>query len=150
MMDKLNFPDYIFRFQKKEDKLFVFDIIRKKFVKLSPEEWVRQHIVHYLSNDLKYPLSLISVEQSLKIQDKLYRYDLVVFNRNHFPAIIIECKAPNVKLNESTLQQVSKYNINQKAGYVFISNGLTHLLYFIDFEKNEVKICSEFPDFSSL
>jgi len=132
LLPKLNFPDYEFRF-KKNDKggLMIFDCIRKKFVDLSPEEWVRQNFVSYLIHQKHYPKSLFSVETSLSLNKTQKRTDVVIYNTDKKITILAECKAPNIKITKSVAEQALRYNLVHNAEYVILTNGLVHVYYQI-------------------
>ncbi len=114
-MQKLNLPQYKFNIKSKENKTLIFDEIRKKYIVLTPEEWVRQHFVCYLQHEKNYPISLISVEKQLIINNLKKRFDILVFNRNGQPKIIVECKAPSVKITQDTFDQIARYNLKLNA-----------------------------------
>ena len=111
-MRPLNFPAYDFRFKSNENNVHIFDVIRKKFVVLQPEEWVRQHTVHYLMEGKHYPKSLINIEKQLKINSLKKRYDIVVFNSKGEIEILVECKAPEVKITQEVFDQIARYNLS--------------------------------------
>jgi type I site-specific restriction endonuclease len=145
----LNFPTVDFRFQKNEKgNLQVFDIIRKKFVEATPEEWVRQHIIHYLIHHKEVPASMISVEKQLLLNNTKRRTDLVVFNTNLKPILIIECKAPEVEINQLTVNQALRYNLELNVASVFLSNGLNHV--FLKIDQNTPEILKEIPNYKNL
>ncbi len=145
----LNFPAVDFRFQKNEKgNLQVFDIIRKKFVEATPEEWVRQHIIHYLINHKEVPASMISVEKQLLLNKTKRRTDLVVFNSNLKPILLIECKAPEIEINQFTVNQALRYNLELNVASVFLSNGLNHV--FIKIDQNTPEILKEIPNYQNL
>ena len=145
----LNFPAVDFRFQKNEKgNLQVFDIIRKKFVEATPEEWVRQHIIHYLINHKEVPASMISVEKQLLLNNTKRRTDLVVFNSTLKPILIIECKAPEVEINQLTVNQALGYNLELNVASVFLSNGLNHV--FLKLGQNTSEILKEIPKYKNL
>lgn len=145
----LNFPKFEFRFQKNEKgNLQIFDIIRKKFIEATPEEWVRQNIVHYLINHKQVPASMISIEKQLLLNSTKRRTDLVIFNSNLKPLLIIECKAPQIEINQLTINQALRYNIELNVPAIFLSNGLQHI--FLKLENNEPKVLKEIPDYQSL
>jgi len=145
----LNFPAVDFRFQKNEKgNLQVFDIIRKKFVEATPEEWVRQHIIHYLINHKEVPASMISVEKQLLLNKTKRRTDLVVFNSNLKPILLIECKAPEIEINQLTVNQALRYNLELNVASVFLSNGLNHV--FIKIDQNTPEILKEIPNYQNL
>ncbi len=145
----LNFPAVDFRFQKNEKgNLQVFDIIRKKFLEATPEEWVRQHIIHYLINHKEVPASMISVEKQLLLNKTKRRTDLVVFNSNLKPILLIECKAPEIEINQFTVNQALRYNLELNVASVFLSNGLNHV--FIKIDQNTPEILKEIPNYQNL
>ena len=125
-MQNLNFPTYSFRLKNSENNTHIFDVIRKKFVVLQPEEWVRQHCVQYLIQEKNYPISLINVEKVILINGLEKRYDIVVFNPDGSLALVVECKAPKVKISQSVFDQIARYNLTLKATYLMVTNGLNH------------------------
>lgn len=147
-MQKLNFPTYSFRFKNSENKVSIFDAIRKKFVILQPEEWVRQHCVNYLIKEKGYPKSLINVEKELKINDLKKRYDIVVFNPDGSIHLIVECKAPKIKINQDTFDQIARYNITLNASYLMVTNGLNHYYCVMDFETEQYHFMQDIPNYS--
>lgn len=122
-------------------------MIRKKFVVLLPEEWVRQHCVHYLINEKKYPLSLINVEKELKINQLSKRYDIVVFNTDGSILIIIECKSPNIVITQVTFDQIAKYNMTLNAEYLMVTNGINHYYCQMDFENERYNFLKDIPNY---
>ncbi|MCF6214352.1 MAG: type I restriction enzyme HsdR N-terminal domain-containing protein [Flavobacteriaceae bacterium] len=135
-MITLNLPPYKYKLKSSENKTFIFDVIRKKYVVLTPEEWVRQHILHFLINQKGYPKSLISVEKQVVVNNLKKRTDIVVYNTSGLPHIIVECKAPSVKVSQKAFDQIARYNLNLKATFLIVSNGLEH--YFVKLNpKNE-------------
>lgn len=148
-MQKLNFPTFTFRFKNSENKVAIFDEIRKKFVILTPEEWVRQHVVHYLILEKKYPKSLINVEKVLKINGLSKRYDGVVFNPDGSIFLLVECKAPEVKISQNTFDQIARYNLTLKADYLMVTNGQNHYFCQMDFEKQHYVFLNELPNLNS-
>ncbi|MEW4924684.1 type I restriction enzyme HsdR N-terminal domain-containing protein [Algibacter sp. 2305UL17-15] len=146
-MQKLNFPTYAFRFKNSENKVSIFDIIRKKFMVLQPEEWVRQHCVHYLIEHKKYPKSLINVEKELKVNDLKKRYDIVVFKPNGDIQLIVECKAPKIDIKQGTFDQIARYNLALKADYLMVTNGLNHYYCRMDFEREQYVFLEDIPDY---
>ncbi len=146
-MQKLNFPTYSFRFKNNENKISIFDCIRKKFVVLQPEEWVRQHCVHYLINQKKYPLSHINVEKELKINGLKKRYDIVIYNSDGSIHLIVECKAPKIKINQNTFDQVARYNLALKASFLMVTNGLNHYYCKMDFIAEKYNFLQDIPNY---
>ena len=123
----LNLPVYEYVLKKESGKIFILDILRKKYLVLTPEEWVRQHFIHYLVNALEYPKALIKVEAGLKFNRLQKRSDIVVFNRDGNPWMLVECKAPEYRLRQLTIEQAAVYNHTLKAQYIVITNGMTHI-----------------------
>lgn len=146
-MKKLNFPVYSFRFKNSENKVAIFDEIRKKFMLLTPEEWVRQHTVQFLLQDKKFPKSYINVEKLIKINDLSKRYDVVVFQPNGEIFILIECKAPEVPISQNTFDQIARYNLVLKAKYLMVTNGLNHYFCQMDFENEKYIFLKELPEY---
>lgn len=146
---QLNFPAYDFKITDIDGKNYIFDIIRKKNLVLTPEEWVRQHIVRFLIEN-NYPPSLISIERQITFNQLKKRFDILVYNNQAAPIMLIECKAPEVKLSQETLNQIALYNTQFKVDYLFISNGLKHLICRYDKGLNKYIALEKFPDWNSL
>ena len=146
-MKKLNFPVYSFRFKNSENKVAIFDEIRKKFMLLTPEEWVRQHTVQFLLQDKKFPKSYINVEKLIKFNDLSKRYDVVVFRPNGEIFLLIECKAPEVPISQNTFDQIARYNLVLKAKYLMVTNGLNHYFCQMDFENEKYIFLKELPEY---
>ena len=149
-MEKLNLPQYDFRIRKKEHKLEIFDTFRKKFVALTPEEWVRQNFLMYLVKEKDYPVSLISVEAGLKLYNRIKRTDIVVYNNNAKPVLIVECKASDVPISQKTFDQIARYNMVLKVNYLIVTNGLNHYCCHLDYENNTIKYLKDIPDYKNL
>jgi hypothetical protein len=147
-MLSLNFPGYNFRFKSSENKQQIFDIIRKKFVSLQPEEWVRQHVIHFLSVDKKYPKSLINVEKTLSLNGLRKRYDIVVFNKDGSIHILVECKSPSIIISQDVFDQIARYNLKLKAEYLMVTNGLEHFYCNMNYEEEKYSFLRQIPDFS--
>jgi hypothetical protein len=141
-MHKLNFPEYKFKITKDGSTYFILDEIRKKRLVLTPEEWVRQHLIQYLINEKDFPKGLISLEAGLKINSLQKRYDILIYNKTRMPQVLVECKAPTIKINENVFQQILIYNAKIKAPFLLISNGINH--YFL--KKNKEGKYSFLPD----
>jgi hypothetical protein len=146
-MQKLNFQQYDFRFKNSENKVSIFDEIRKKFIILTPEEWVRQHVVQFLLEEKKYPKSLINVEKVLKVNGLRKRYDAVVFNPDGSIQVLVECKAPEVKISQATFDQIARYNMTMKAKFLMVTNGLNHYFCQMDFKNEKYLFLSQLPDY---
>jgi len=146
-VQKLNFLRYTFRFKSNENKRLIFDEIRKKFVILQPEEWVRQHCLQFLIQEKKYPKSLINVEKELTVNSLKKRYDIVVYNSDGSICVIVECKAPNIVIKQDTFDQIARYNLALKANYLMITNGLNHYYCTMDYEKERYQFLKELPEY---
>lgn len=146
-MKQLNFPIYSFRFKNSENKTYIFDEIRKKFIILTPEEWVRQNTLHYLIYEKKYSKSYINVEKLVKVNGINKRYDIVVFNSNGSIFLLIECKAPEVTISQQTFDQIAQYNLILKAEHLMVTNGLNHYFCQMDFENEKYLFLKELPDY---
>jgi hypothetical protein len=149
VLQKLNFPEFSFRFKNNENKVSIFDCIRKKFVILQPEEWVRQHCVLYLMEVKKYPISLINVEKELTINDLKKRYDIVIFNPDGSILLIVECKAPKININQTTFDQIARYNTALNSTYLMVTNGINHYYCQMDFENERYQFLKDIPEYSS-
>ena len=146
-MQQLNFPIYNFRFKNSENKVSIFDEIRKKFIILTPEEWVRQHVVRFLLEEKKYPKSLINVEKVLSVNGLRKRYDVVVFNPDGSIFVLVECKAPEIKTAQATFDQIARYNLALKAQFLMVTNGHNHYFCQMDFENEKYAFLKELPDY---
>ena len=146
-MQQLNFSSYSFRFKNSENKVSIFDPIRKKFIILTPEEWVRQHVVQFLMAEKNYPKSLINVEKVLKVNGLRKRYDVVVYNSDGSIFVLIECKAPEVTISQSTFDQIAQYNMILKSNYLMVTNGLNHYFCQMDFENKKYQFLTELPHY---
>lgn len=146
-MDKLIFPPFNYRIKQQDDKTYVFDIIRRKHIVLTPEEWVRQHLVHFMIDQLHYPKALISVEDGLKVNKMQKRSDIVVYNRQGKVFMIVECKSYKIKLTQNAMDQLSAYNQNYRADHLAITNGKDLFLCKMDYEQQASQFITEFPEF---
>lgn len=146
-MQRLNLPEYNFRTKTENDKTLIFDGIRKKFVVLTPEEWVRQHFIEYLKKEKNYPETLMAVEKQIAVNGMQRRFDLLVYTRNGQPLLIAEFKAPEVKITQETFDQVVRYNMALKVEKIIVSNGLQHFACEIDYSKNSYAYLPEIPVF---
>ena len=146
-MQILNFPLYEFRFKNSENKLYIFDIVRKKFVSLTPEEWVRQHTIQFLLKEKKYPQSLMNVEKQIQVNQLTKRYDIVVYRSDGSIFLAVECKSPQVKITQQIFDQIARYNMTLKAENLMITNGLHHIFYQIDYVNQKYVFLEELPDF---
>lgn len=149
-MVNLNLPSYDYKVQKVQGKAVIYDIIRRKYVALTPEEWVRQHLIHFLINHLSFPKSLIKVEGGLRYNKLAKRTDVVVFNRQGQPLLILECKSFKVPIDQKVFEQSSIYNGTLKASYLLVSNGLEHYCCQIDHTKKSFTFLDTLPDFEEI
>jgi len=143
----LIWPKYAYKTKDQQGKPFIFDPLRKKFVTLSPEEWVRQHVLHYLVEIKNYPKGLIRVESGLDFNSMKKRSDILVSDSEGKPFILVECKAPSVPLNQSTLNQASRYNFKYKAPILMVTNGLAEFTFQIFWEEEKTERISEIPKY---
>ena len=148
MLQKLNFPKFSFRFKNSENKISIFDVIRKRFVILQPEEWVRQHCIHYLIENKGYPKSLINVEKELKVNKLRKRYDIVIFKPDGTIYLIVECKSPTNEINQNTFDQIAQYNLSLNANYLMVTNGLNHYYCQMDFKEEKYQFLKDIPDYN--
>lgn len=147
LLQELNFPKFSFRFKNSENKISIFDVIRKKFVTLQPEEWVRQHCIQYLIEVKKYPKSLINVEKEMIINDLKKRYDIVVFNPDGSIHVIVECKSHSVSIDQATFDQIARYNLVLNATYLMITNGLNHYYCQMNHRNQTYQFLKDIPDY---
>ena len=145
-MFKLNLPDFKLTIRKEDGKVWIFDIIRKKYIVLTPEEWVRQHFIHYLINHLQYPKALFRIEGSLTYNKLQKRSDIVIHDRNGNPWMLVECKAPNIKLTQKAFNQVAVYNMTIGAQFVAVTNGMVQYC-FEPSAKGEANHLNSFPEY---
>lgn len=149
MLQELNFPKFEYRFKSTENKVSIFDVIRKKFVVLQPEEWVRQHCLHYLINTKQYPVSLINVEKELTINGLKKRYDIVIFNPDGSIHLIVECKSHSITIDQTTFDQIARYNLVLNATYLMVTNGLNHYYCEMDMLNERYAFLRTIPDYKT-
>ena len=149
-MRKLNLPAYEFKYRTEGEDLKVLDVYRKRFVKLTPEEEVRQRFARYLVEEKGYPASLILTEYALKLNKLSRRCDILVHKPAGHPALLVECKAPEVSISQATFDQVARYNLAFRVSYLIVTNGLKHYCCLIDFETEEIRFLSEIPAYEAL
>jgi len=148
-MQKLNFPDYTFRFKNSENKVAIFDEIRKKFIVLTPEEWVRQHVVKYILEQKGYPKSHVNVEKIIKINGLTKRYDIVIFQPDGSIFLLVECKAPGITISQNTFDQIARYNMFLNAVHLMVTNGLNHYFCQMDYEQERYFFLQDLPEYKS-
>jgi len=150
MMQKLNLPEYSFKIRTVGGKTSIFDSLRKKYVRLTPEEWVRQNFVQFLIAEKKYSPSLIAVEAGVKVNNNPQRADLVIFDRSGNPLLVAEFKAPEVKISQQTFDQIVRYNMQLKVPFLIVSNGMQHYCCRINYAENSYAFLPEIPDFTAI
>jgi len=149
-MESLNLPTYSFNIKFQGQRKYIFDTLRKKYVLLTPEEWVRQNFLKFLTENKNYPASLIFVEMEFKLNTLSKRCDAVVFNRSGNPILIVECKAPSVKIDKLVFEQIARYNMQLKVDYLIVTNGLTHYCCKMNTQMNTYNFQDTLPDFSQI
>jgi hypothetical protein len=148
--EKLNFPEASLKIKYENVKPFVFDDIRKKWLVLTPEEWVRQHLVNYLIIHKSYPGSLISLEAGLKYNALSKRTDILVYNKMGNPLLVLECKASEVAITQKVIEQISVYNKTIGATYLCVTNGLKHYCWTFNEAQNNFDFLKQIPDFKEI
>jgi len=149
-MLQLNLPEYNFRIKKLDEKLLIFDSQRKRYVSLTPEEWVRQHFIRFLIEDKGYPAAYLAVEKQLSFNGMKKRCDAILYNEHALPILIIELKAPSVPITQTTFDQVAVYNAKLKVDFFMISNGIEHYCCKVDTLNSQYKFFPELPEYSKL
>lgn len=147
-MQALNFRPYSFRFKNKENKPLIFDEIRKKFVALQPEEWVRQHVLHFLLYDKGYPKNRIQVEKQIKVNSLTKRFDIIVYEPDGSIRLLVECKSPSTRIRQEVFDQIAQYNRSLKAELLIITNGLDHYFFRVDTVNEKYDFIQDIPDLS--
>ncbi len=150
MFPKLNLPTYSFRIKQQLGKLRIYDEIRKKYLVLTPEEWVRQNFVRFLIEEKGFPAQLMALESGLTLNRNQFRADLLVYNRMAQPLLVVEFKAPSVKITQDAFDQVARYNMKFKVPYLIVSNGLDHYCCVVDFDAGTYSFLKEVPAFDEL
>lgn len=145
MIEQLDFPKANLRLKRKGDRVFVWCILRKKDLVCTPEEWVRQHVIHYLIGE-GFPEGLIASEFNLSYNGREKRADLVVFDKERNPLMVVECKAPEVALTEKVLQQIAAYNHQLRVEYLMMTNGLKHIFCRVDQQTGRIDYMEVLPD----
>jgi len=146
----LNLPQYSFRIKDKLDKKLIFDGFRRRWVALTPEEWVRQNFARYLTEEKHYPASLVAIERSLRMNQRDFRTDIVLFSKSGNPLIVVECKAPEVKISQQVFDQIARYNLDLRVSYLIVTNGLTHYCCQFNQEQLSYTFLPEIPDYLEL
>ena len=149
-MFHINLPSFHIKVIDRNGKLAVFDTLRKRYVALTPEEWVRQHFINYLITCKSYPASLLANEITLTFNGMTRRCDSVLYRRDLTPQLIIEYKAPHIPITQKTFDQICSYNMILQVGYLIVSNGMTHYCCKINYEKKNYQFLPEIPDYHEL
>lgn len=149
-MHQLNLPEYDYKVKREHNKEYIFDVIRKKYLVLTPEEWVRQHVVSFLINHKHFPKSFIVIEKGLVFNEMQKRADVLIYNQQLQPLFLVECKAPHVKISETTFEQIARYNMVFKVPYLLVTNGMNHYCCKIDFENESYTFLEDIPDYELL
>ena len=149
-MLQLNLPEYNFRIKKTDEKLLIFDSQRKRYVSLTPEEWVRQHFIRFLIEEKGYPAAYLAIEKQLSLNGMKKRCDAILYNQYASPILIIELKAPNIPITQATFDQVAVYNSKLKVDFFIISNGLEHYCCRVNTETSQYEFFNELPDYAVL
>ena len=146
-MIDLSFPNYEFRIKNKHNKIYIFDQIRKKFVLLTSEEWVRQNCIKYLINDQKIPKGFINVEKKIKVNSLTKRYDIIVYKSNGSVFLLVECKSPDIIINQKTFNQIAIYNYEVVSDFLMVTNGIQNYYCSIDYSNQCYKFVKDFPKY---
>ncbi|MEN9370624.1 MAG: hypothetical protein RI952_1489 [Bacteroidota bacterium] len=149
-LQALNLPPFPFQIKKKENGFYLFDALRKKDILITPEEWVRQHFIQFLINQKKYPKAFFAIEKGLTLHERIKRTDIVVYNAETKPLLIVECKAPSVAIDQAVFEQIIRYNYVHQAKYLVLSNGITHFCCVVDYETNQLNFISEIPEYQAI
>ncbi len=145
-MEKLNFPSFPFRLRSSGNRSEIFDPVRKRYVALTPEEWVRQHLIAFLHTEKGISLQLMACEKGLLVNRIPRRFDLLIFNASGKPSVIAECKAPSVPLSDSVFYQALQYNLALKVDYLLVTNGIQHFVAKVDYETGTMRFLESIPD----
>ena len=146
-MPHLNLPKVALKTKSVKGTIQVFGQVRKKYFVLTPEEWVRQHFIYYLNKEKNYPMGLMEVEKMIKYNSMQTRADIVLYNKEGKSNMIVECKAPEVKITQDTFNQIAKYNFQLKVDFLVVTNGIKHYCCKMDYEKNEITFLDDIPVF---
>lgn len=149
-MEKLNFPEYDFKIITKDGKKLIFDEIRKKYIVLNSEEWVRQNLIKYLIYDREIPSGLISIEKKLIVNQMSKRTDIVIYNNKGQASMLAECKAPNILIDQKVFEQIARYNMTLKVPVLLVSNGFVHYCCIIDHNKKAFSFMNNIPKYTIL
>lgn len=149
-MQALNLPTYLFNIKSEGGRKFILDTIRRKYVALTPEEWVRQNFIRYLNEEKQYPLTLMSIESSFVLYKVNKRSDILLYDRKGKPLVLVECKSPEIKISKEVFDQIIRYNLNYKLAYLIVTNGLQHFCCHLNHQQLSTEFLKEIPNFSAI
>ena len=149
-MERLNLPTYSFKIKSEGNIRYIFDKFRKKYIKLTPEEWVRQNFLYFLEKERGYPASKIVIEKSMQLHGLDKRADIMVCDAYGMPLVLVECKAPDIPITNNTFQQISAYNMKFKVKYLLVTNGMQHYCCRLNFETGEIIFLSDIPAYQDI
>ncbi|MFO8086753.1 MAG: type I restriction enzyme HsdR N-terminal domain-containing protein [Bacteroidales bacterium] len=149
MREKLSLPAFDYKIRQHDDGEKIWDPVRKKYVALTPEEWVRQHIVHFLLGHKNIPIGLTAIEKQFRYNNMTQRADVVVFDSTARPRLIVECKAPSVNVTQQTFEQIARYNVPMRVDYLMVSNGISHYYCKMDYVHWSYKFLNDLPEYES-
>jgi type I site-specific restriction endonuclease len=147
---ELNLPQFTFRIKEISGKKVIFDLFRRRWVALTPEEWVRQNFARYLTEIKHFPASLVAVERSIKINQRDFRSDIVLFSKSGNPLAVVECKSPEVKISQEVFDQIARYNLDLRVDYLIVTNGLSHYCCRFDPQQLTYTFLPEIPDYKEI
>ncbi len=147
---ELNLPSYSFRIKEHSGKKLIFDNFRRRWIMLTPEEWVRQNFARYLSESKHFPATLMALERSLRINQHDFRTDIVLFSRSGSPLVVVECKAPEVKISQQVFDQIARYNLELRVACLIVTNGINHYCCRFDQSLQTYTFLPEIPDYMEL
>ncbi len=147
---EINLPPYETKLRERDGKREIFDFLRRRYVALTPEEWVRQHFVHYLVDYKGYPKGLLVNELELRIGEKRLRCDTILYNKALHPQMIIEYKAPTIEIQQRVFDQITIYNMLLHVDYLIVSNGYQHYCCHMDYANHSYKFLSDIPSYTAL
>ena len=150
MITQLNLPTYECRLREQNDRQQIFDVLRRRYVALTPEEWVRQHFVHYLIEHKGYPKGLLANEVELRVGEKHLRCDSVLYDKALHPKIIVEYKAPDIAITQKVFNQITVYNMLLHVDYLIVSNGMQHYCCQMDYDQNRYMFLSDIPSYDQV
>ena len=149
-MQVLNLPTYLFNIKSEGGRKFILDVIRRKYVALTPEEWVRQNFIRYLHEEKQYPLSLIAVESAFPLFKTSKRSDILIHNRLGKPVAMVECKSPDVKVSNEVFEQIVRYNLTYELNFLMVTNGMQHFCCRLDHHIKTTQFLKEIPSFAQI